>query len=75
MRDEGGARGRQPAAGSQAKETIPVEERSLTLRPEMIWPLAIIVFLATVVVVNLAFIYVAVSGADEVAPSYITGER
>ena len=47
----------------------------VTLSRDMIWPLAIIIGLALVVVVNAAFIYIAVSGADEVAPSYVAGER
>lgn len=39
------------------------------------WPLAIIVGLMVVVGVNLTFIYIAVSGADEVVPSYVEEER
>jgi hypothetical protein len=41
----------------------------------MIWPAAVVLFLVTVVLVNVVFIYVAVRGADEVAPSYVTGDR
>jgi hypothetical protein len=37
--------------------------------------MAIAVALAVVVLVNAIFIYVAVTGADEVAPSYNQGER
>lgn len=59
-----------PAAGGGSEGG-----RSITLSRDMVWPLAVVLFLVTVVVVNLAFIYVAVSGADEVAPSYVTGER
>jgi hypothetical protein len=51
------------------------EKRSLTLSKDLIWPVAIIAFLALVVAVNAVFIYIAVSGQDEVAASYITGER
>ena len=40
-----------------------------------VWPLAIIVGLLVVVGVNFAFVYIAVSGADEVLPSYATEER
>jgi len=40
-----------------------------------IWPAAIVVGLIVVALVNFAFIYIAVSGADEVAPSYVTGPR
>lgn len=60
-----------PAAGGGSEGG----SRSITLSRDMLWPAAVVLFLATVVVVNLAFIYVAVSGADEVAPSYVTGER
>jgi hypothetical protein len=34
------------------------------------WPAAIAVGLLVMILVNLAFIYIAVSGADEVVPSY-----
>lgn len=37
---------------------------------DLLWPIAITVLLALVVIVNAVFIYVAVSGADEVAASY-----
>jgi len=40
-----------------------------------LWPTLIILGLTLVILVNLAFIYVAVSGADEVVPSYETEER
>lgn len=39
------------------------------------WPAAIIGGLLLVVFVNVAFIWIAVSGADEVVPSYATEER
>jgi hypothetical protein len=39
------------------------------------WPLLITVGLIFVVVVNAIFIYIAVSGADDVVPSYVTEER
>ena len=48
---------------------------SPTLSRDLVWPVAVVLFLVTVVVVNLAFIWVAVDGQDEVAPSYVTGER
>ncbi len=47
----------------------------LTLGSDLLWPTAIALFLATVVAVNVVFIWVAVSGQDEVVPSYVTGER
>jgi hypothetical protein len=49
--------------------------RSITLSRDMIWPAAVVLFLVTVVLVNVVFVYVAVRGADEVAPSYVTGDR
>lgn len=42
---------------------------------DRLWPIAIIVGLLLVVLVNLTFIYIAVSGADQVVPSYHTEER
>lgn len=39
------------------------------------WPLAIALGLLLVVVMNVVFITIAVRGADEVVPSYISGER
>lgn len=40
-----------------------------------IWPVAIVVGLVLVMVVNAGFIVVAVTGADEVVESYTTEER
>lgn len=40
-----------------------------------LWPIFITLGLALVVLVNAIFIYIAVSGADEVVPSYVTEER
>ncbi len=45
----------------------------ITLSRDQLWPAIIIVGLALVLVVNAMFIYIAVSGADEVAPSYNAG--
>lgn len=39
------------------------------------WVLAIIIGLAIMALVNFAFIYVAVRGADEVVPSYNLEQR
>jgi hypothetical protein len=41
----------------------------------MRWPLAITVGLLIMIAVNICFMYIAVSGADEIAPSYVEGER
>lgn len=40
-----------------------------------LWPILITLGLVFVVLVNAVFIYIAVSGADEVVPSYNTEER
>lgn len=40
-----------------------------------LWPFLITVGLVFVVVVNAIFIYIAVSGADDVVPSYQTEQR
>ena len=44
-------------------------------RPDRLWPIIIIVGLVVVGLVNGVFIYIAVSGADDVVPSYVTEER
>ena len=51
------------------------EKGRMTLKREWLWPVIITVTLAVVVVVNGIFIYIAVKGADEVAPSYTQGDR
>jgi hypothetical protein len=40
-----------------------------------LWPILITLGLVFVILVNAIFIYIAVSGADEVVPSYLTEER
>jgi hypothetical protein len=40
-----------------------------------VWPVAVALSLLVVVCVNLAFVYIAVTGADEVVPSYVEEER
>ena len=44
-------------------------------RRDRLWPTLIILGLALVFLVNGLFIYIAVKGADEVVPSYLTEER
>lgn len=44
-------------------------------RSDRLWPTVIIVGLVLVGLVNGIFIYIAVSGADDVVPSYVTEER
>ena len=52
-----------------------VQQGQATLRRDSLWPWIIGIALAVVLAVNAAFIYIAVTGADEVAPSYNAGER
>ncbi len=40
-----------------------------------LWPWLLAIGLALVMLVNAIFIWIAVSGADEVAPSYTQGDR
>ena len=40
-----------------------------------LWPILITVGLGFVILVNAVFIYIAVSGADDVVPSYHTEQR
>lgn len=42
---------------------------------DRIWPIGITIALLIVVAVNIGFIFVAVSGADDVAESYESGHR
>lgn len=44
-------------------------------RSDRLWPTLIIIGLVLVGLVNGIFIYIAVSGADDVVPSYVTEER
>jgi hypothetical protein len=44
-------------------------------RRDLRWPVAIAVGLFLVILVNLAFIYIAVSGKDEIVPTYRTERR
>jgi len=44
-------------------------------RSDLRWPIGIAIALLIVILVNLTFIYVAVSGGDDVVPSYHTEER
>ena len=40
-----------------------------------LWPILITLGLVFVILVNALFIYIAVSGADDIVPSYLTEER
>ena len=42
---------------------------------DRLWPILIAVGFVLVILVNAIFIYIAVSGADDVVPSYQTEER
>jgi hypothetical protein len=48
---------------------------NITVSRDHLWPWIIGIALAVVLAVNAAFIYIAVSGADSVAPSYNARER
>ncbi len=39
------------------------------------WPIGIVVMLGIVVVVNLLFMYTAITHADRVDPTYVAAER
>lgn len=41
----------------------------------LLWPVMIVVGLLIVILLNAVFIYIAVSGQDEVVPSYHTEPR
>jgi len=55
--------------GAQASPEGPAKPR------DHLWPWLLAIGLALVVLVNGIFIWIAVSGADEVAPSYNQGDR
>lgn len=42
---------------------------------DRLWPIILTILLVVVVAVNAVFIYIAVTGADDVDPSYTQGER
>jgi hypothetical protein len=44
-------------------------------RPELRWPIGIAVALLIMMAVNACFIYVAITGADTVVPSYLEEDR
>ena len=50
-------------------------DRSGGTNKARLWPFLITAGLVFVVLVNAIFIYIAVSGADDVVPSYHTEER
>jgi ABC-type spermidine/putrescine transport system permease subunit I len=50
-------------------------ERQQEARGSLRWPIGIAIGLLLMVLVNMVFIYIAVSDADEVVPSYNTEER
>jgi hypothetical protein len=61
---------------NQAPENGGAAEGAPAVAPKSrLWPIAITVGLIFVILVNLAFIYIAVTGADEVMPSYFTEPR
>jgi len=53
----------------------PIRLSPIRLSRDQVWPAIIIIGLTIMVLVNAAFIWIAVSGADEVVPSYNAGQR
>jgi hypothetical protein len=51
------------------------EQGSEGVKNDRLWPIILTTLLVVVVAVNAAFIYIAVTGADDVDPSYVQGER
>lgn len=58
-----------------AEEPRGTSAHELDSRPDHLWPRLIVGGLLLVVVVNFAFIWIAVSGADDIVPSYVEEER
>lgn len=56
-------------------DAAPPRRGRITLSRDQLWPAIIIVGMVLVLLVNAVFIYIAVSGADEVVPSYNAGQR
>jgi len=52
-----------------------VKEETTPRRGGRLWPVLITLGLLFVILVNGIFIYIAVKGADQVVPSYLTEER
>jgi len=46
-----------------------------TGKRDRLWPMLLTLGLVVVVVVNAFFIYIAFSGADDVDPAYVEGDR
>ena len=44
-------------------------------KDDRLWPIILTILLVVVVAVNAGFIYIAVTGADDVDPAYVQGER
>lgn len=55
--------------------TVAPPGEQISAKQDTLWPWMITLGLLFVVVVNVGFIVIAVTGADEVAPSYIQGDR
>jgi hypothetical protein len=49
--------------------------RRYPVKGDRLWPILLAAGLLFVILVNALFIYIAVSGADDVVPSYHTEER
>ena len=71
--DQGSDGGTSRGGGSARVEGPSPEEA--TEPGSRLWPILIALGLFLVILVNAVFIYIAVSGADQVVPSYTTEER
>ena len=60
---------------AKTTEAAPVRRGRITLSRDQLWPALIVLGLTIVLAVNAVFIYIAVTGADEVVPSYDAGQR
>lgn len=63
------------APGTPPGNPAAVGPRTVEIRSDWTWPAAIAAGLMVVVLMNVVFIWVAVSGADPVVPSYVAEER
>lgn len=52
-----------------------VEQETTEVKRDRLWPILLTLGLGTVIAVNALFIYIAVTGADDVDPAYVQGDR
>ena len=66
---------RVPSPRGAARSETGAREAEPPAKAAWVWPVGIVVGLLLVITVNAGFIYLAVTGADEVVPSYAAEER